>query len=115
MSSERAGHNPVALWPEEIQRLVRQVLDLHEEGRIAAETTDRIVRGLVAGHGDGRLWTVGQQTGAFYQWEGSGWERGEPAGRLLLLADGVSADACGKCGASLRPGARFCTPCGAGV
>jgi len=85
MTEPRQGPDLLPLWPEELQHLVRQLLDAREAGDLGEGEVRGIARMLVAGDGAGHLWAVGLRTGVFHRWDGAGWLPDEPSGRLLLL------------------------------
>ncbi len=109
----------------EAEEKYRKFKELYEEGIISGEEFKKEVKKLLVRDEEGRLWTIGIKSGAWYVMTDSGWERAEPpqekeeekTRKDIALSDiieeGEEETICPVCGKEVEPYFTFCPYCGA--
>lgn len=92
---------------EELERTYEDLRGQFESGELSQDAFHAAVKKLSLKDEQGRVWTIGSQSGQWYVWEGGAWAQAEPP-----QAAEPAVPTCPQCGAAVEAGSVFCGNCG---
>lgn len=96
-----------AMTFEELERTYDDLRGQFESGELSQDAFHAAVKKLSLKDEQGRVWTIGSQSGQWYVWEGGAWAKAEPP-----QAAEPAGPTCLQCGAAVEAGSVFCGNCG---
>jgi len=79
---------------------------------VGLEEYQQLLRSLAAVDKNGKLWSLGVNSGTWYRQDGEDWVPGRPEGDLYLIRAVEFVTNCPSCGKKNPAGKHFCTRCG---
>jgi len=92
---------------EELEQRYYELRGRHACGQLSNAEFQAEVDKLTLEDAQGRLWTIGAESGQWYVSQAGEWVQAEPT-----RAAPSTGEVCPKCGAPTKPGTSFCGQCG---